>query len=255
MVRIVNTGCALRATGVIHIVHFLCTFIGVKIMGLFSQNMEKKRAKEIKHDIKELSKTLVHAGMDYAKVKAYLDVLFKVMLEACIQQEKYVQSKRNMKEMEILLLEMLSEFDRAYREKVCEQLKQMLNLFDDVYHECTIRQDDGDFASTCAYIKKTALQYEESNQLMLQSELENLLHVVEETIEWEAPNFMALAYFCIYGNRDDLADIENKQRNEMIMRFYKEQFWNEFSEELHGCGEEPQLISWIEEKLKQGEVE
>ena len=218
-------------------------------MGIFSQSIEKKREKEIKRDAKERLKELIIAGMDKALAKERIEVLTKVMIEACTQQENYHTSREHMKEAEILILTMLSDISGSEATKIKDQLKQLVEHCDHMYHECTIRKDDIDFASTYAYIKKTALEYDGSNRLMLQSELENLLHVVEETIDWETPDFLALAYFCLFGKREDLAEIENHQRNSMVLEFYKEQFWLDFETELDSCSEKAKLTSWIDKYI------
>jgi len=85
----------------------------------------------------------------------------------------------------------------------------------------------------------------------LQSELENLLYIVGEIEEWEEPDFCALALFCKYGHREDLADIENSQRNEMLLRYYKGQFWDDFEKELAAVKMTERVEKWIEEKVKQ----
>ena len=215
-------------------------------MGLFNQSTEKKREKEIRREAKEISKELAAFGMDKKATKEYLEVFQELLIDACLQKDCYVCSKQQMAECRLLIDTLLPDIAKKEANEVCSQLKQLVVLLQGIYHECTIRRDDLDFASTYAYIKKTA-------RLMLQSELENLLHVVEETLEWEAPDFCALACFCKYGNRSDLAEIENHQRNEMIMRFYREQFWDGFERELEDCGVKERVTDWIKEKLEQRE--
>ena len=182
-------------------------------MGLFNQSIEKKREKEIRREAKEISKELAAFGMDKKATKEYLEVFQELLIDACLQKDCYVCSKQQMAECRLLIDTLLPDIAKKEANEVCSQLKQLVVLLQGIYHECTIRRDDLDFASTYAYIKKTAQEYDGSDRLMLQSELENLLHVVEETLEWEAPDFCALACFCKYGNRSDLAEIENHQRN------------------------------------------
>ena len=222
-------------------------------MGLFNQSIEKKREKEIRREAKEISKELAAFGMDKKATKEYLEVFQELLIDACLQKDCYVCSKQQMAECRLLIDTLLPDIAKKEANEVCSQLKQLVVLLQGIYHECTIRRDDLDFASTYAYIKKTAQEYDGSDRLMLQSELENLLHVVEETLEWEAPDFCALACLCKYGNRSDLAEIENHQRNEMIMRFYREQFWDGFERELEDCGVKERVTDWIKEKLEQRE--
>ena len=39
----------------------------------------------------------------------------------------------------------------------------------------------------------------------------------------------------------------------MIMRFYREQFWDGFERELEDCGVKERVTDWIKEKLEQRE--
>ena len=69
--------------------------------------------------------------------------------------------------------------------------------------------------------------YKSEDRLMMQSELENLKAVFDDTMLWSAPDFMALAYFLRHKEREELADLENSQRNHYIESIYKEEFWSE----------------------------
>lgn len=219
-------------------------------MGLFSQSLDKKREKEIRRDIKELSKELVAAGMDKKAVREYLDVFQELLTDACRQKNAYLQSRQKMSECRQLICELLSDFPKNTEAEVRRQLAVLEALLAGICHDCTIREDDMDFTATCSYVRKMVQNYEKDSRLMLQSELENLLHVIEEVLEWEEPDFCALACFCRYGSRSDLAELENHQRNEMIVKFYREQFWNGFERELEACGKEAHMTGWIKEKLQ-----
>lgn len=222
-------------------------------MGLFGQSAEKKREKEIRQEAKELIKELVTAGMDKRAAKNYMEVLQELVVEACMQRDAYVESKRRMAAGQVIIEELLTDIAEKEPAKVRGELARLAIDLTDIFHECTIRKDDMDFASTYSYINKATREYEGANRLMLQSELENLLHMVGEIAEWEEPNFCALALFCKYGNRNDLADIENGQRNEMLMRYYRGQYWDDFEKELVSIGMNERVTKWIDEKVKQEE--
>ena len=220
-------------------------------MGIFGQSAEKKREKEIQQEAKELTKELIYRGMDKRAAKNYMEVLERLVIAAVLQRDAYMESKKRMaagQEMIEALLEDITEKEPA---KVRGELARLAVNLTDIFHECTIRKDDLDFASTYSYINRAAGEYEGAHRLMLQSELENLLHMVGEIEEWEEPNFCALALFCKYGHREDLADIENSQRNEMLLRYYKGQFWDDFEKELVTVKMTEQVEKWIEEKVKQ----
>jgi len=220
-------------------------------MGIFGQSAEKKREKEIRQESKELAKELINAGLDKRAVKNYLDVLQELMIAACLQRDAYVTSKKRMSAGLVIIEELLTDIAGKEPAKVRGELARLAIDLTDIFHECTIRKDDLDFASTYTYINRATKEYDGTNRLMLQSELENMEHMIGEIVEWEEPDFCALALFCKYGNRDDLADIENGQRNEMLLRYYKGQFWDDFEKELAVADMVERVYNWIEEKVKQ----
>ena len=220
-------------------------------MGIFGQSAEKMREREIRQEIKELARELINARMDKRAVKNYLDVLQELMIAACQQRDVYVTSKKRMSAGLVIIEELLNDIAGKEPAKVRGELARLAIDLTDIFHECTIRKDDLDFASTYSYINRATKEYDGTNRLMLQSELENMEHMIGEIVEWEEPDFCALALFCRYGNRDDLADIENGQRNEMLLRYYKGQFWDDFEKELAAAGMAERVHNWIEEKVKQ----
>lgn len=106
-----------------------------------------------------------------------------------------------------------------------------------------------DFADSCTYIRSVAEVYDSSQCLMVQSELENLLHLLGEVKEWDEPNFCALVFFMKYGNKSELGELANCLRNEMVVRYYREQYWGEFERELAAVGMKEPLEIWIKEKV------
>lgn len=106
-----------------------------------------------------------------------------------------------------------------------------------------------DFAVSCTYIKSMAAVYDASQCLMVQSELENLLHLLGEVKEWEEPDFCALTFFLKYGNKSELGELANCLRNEMVIRYYREQYWDDFERELSAVGMEKAVEIWIKEKV------
>ena len=163
----------------------------------------------------------------------------------------YVTSKERMSAGLVIIEELLDDITEKEPAKVRSELARLAINLTDIFHECTIRKDDLDFASTYTYINRATKEYDGTNRLMLQSELENMEHMISEIVEWEEPDFCALSLFCKYGNRDDLADIENGQRNEMLLRYYRGQFWDDFEKELATIGKVERVQNWIEEKVKQ----
>lgn len=224
-------------------------FILEKKMGLFGQSAEKKREKEIRQGAKELTKSLISSGMEKRTAKNAMELLQEVVIMACVQHEGYCVSKRKMAAGLVLIREMLGEMQTKDAAQIKKCMEELAAEFTDVFHECTIRKDDMDFADTYTYINRAAKEYESADRLMLQSELENMEHMICEIIEWEEPDFCALAYFCKFGNRSDLADIENSQRNDMLLQYYHEQYWDDFETALTTVGRTESVQTWIEAQL------
>lgn len=224
-------------------------------MGLFGQSAEKKREKEIRQGAKELTKSLISAGMEKHTAKNEMTLLQEVVIMACAQHDGYYVSKEKMTSGLVLIRELLHDMrtedivQTVNVEKIRSRLANLAAELTDIYHECTIRKDDMDFADTYAYINRMAQEYGVADRLMLQSELENLEHMICEIAEWEEPDFCALAYFCKFGNRSDLADIENNQRNDMLLQYYHEQYWDNFEKELTAVGRTESVRTWIEAQL------
>ena len=137
-----------------------------------------------------------------------------------------------------------------YDLEVRERLRKLTSVLAEVFHECTIREDDADFRMTCDYFNNIAKDYEGSQRLMLQSELENLSYLLGDILAWKEPDFLALAYFCKFGDKSKLGEFSNDQRNEMLIKYYREQYWDEFERKLLGIGKKESIENWIWKNVK-----
>jgi hypothetical protein len=156
----------------------------------------------------------------------------------------------------------LSCLGNSSPEEEKKSLKQLTEDLDHIYHDCSIRVDDQDFKSTSDSLKKLVAQYGgEANHataniatanlamtnIMLRSELENIKAVLDDAYGWNAPDFMALAYFVHHEDKAVLADMENEQRNGYITDYLETKFMQEFRTELTGCGQEEAVKQMIEQ--------
>lgn len=193
-------------------------------MGLFDRMKERKQARAIRRKRKTLRDALLAAGHPKKTVDDFLEKFFLYQERAASEQAAYKSAYSHIKtcsqQLEELLGQMATLSEGACKEKLMSFLQE-LSL---VYHDCLIRRDDIDFASTFAYLKDRIPVYTQADRLLLQSELENLKALLEDVLLWEAPDFLALVYFLQYGNAECLSDMENTQRNRYIEQFYQEQF-------------------------------
>ncbi len=143
--------------------------------------------------------------------------------------------------------------------EVKKSLDELMGDLDQVYHDCSIRDDDLDFQSTIQSLKQMVAEYEEHAAkaqteagsklaaIMLRSELENVAAVLKDATGWEEPDFFALAYYLGHENRGSLREMENAQRNSYLVDYCGERFWNRFLE-LCRRAEAEQMVRFMTRK-------
>ena len=218
-------------------------------MWIFGQSIEKKREKVIRQEEKDFVKQCVAAGMNRQTARNGMEMLSSLVIEGYQQNKIYAKSKTQIGFAMMLIEKLMEEMQKKDEVNVQERLKKLTSVLAEVFHECTIRKEDADFADTCAYIKSMSAAYNNSQCLMLQSELENLLHLLGEVRDWDEPDFCALAFFLKYGERSELGELANCLRNEMLIRFYRERYWDAFEQELTAIGMEKAVEVWAKEKV------
>ena len=218
-------------------------------MWIFGQSIEKKREKIIRQEAKDFTKQLVEKGMNRQTAKNGMAMLLSLVIEGYQQNKVYAKSKTQIAFAMMLIEKLMEEMQKKDTEDVRERLKKLTSVLEEVFHECTVRRDDADFTDTCTYLKRMADMYDNSQCLMLQSELENLRYLLGEIKEWEEPDFCALAFFLKYGDKNELGELANCLRNEMLIRFYCEKYWDAFERELAAIGMEKAVKVWVKEKV------
>ena len=218
-------------------------------MGIFRQSVEKKREKLIQKEAKAFVKKLTLAGMDRKTAKNRMEMLSSLVTEGYYQNKVYAKSKVQIGFAMMLIEKLMEEMHKKDVQTIRERLKKLSSVLGEVFHECTIREDDMDFSVTCTYIKSMAEIYDDVQCVIVQSELENLLHLFTEVKEWEEPDFCALAFFLKYGKKSELGELANCLRNERIIHYYREQYWDNFEGELSAVGMKEEIELWIKEKV------
>jgi DNA repair exonuclease SbcCD ATPase subunit len=246
-------------------------------MGIFGASEQKKKIKELRENLKQLKKTLLAVGNDKGKVTAELKELEETMQLADTLQTDYAAARESMEKCLQRIGQLLSCLGNSSPEEEKKSLKQLTEDLDHIYHDCSIRVDDQDFKSTSDSLKKLVAQYGGAANhatanhataynatanlataydatanlamanIMLRSELENIKAVLDDAYGWNAPDFMALAYFVRHEDKAVLADMENEQRNGYMTDYLETQFMKEFCAELTGCGQEEAVKQMIEQ--------
>lgn len=215
-------------------------------MALFQQSVEKKREKEVRLKMKEFMKELTDAGMDKKAAKEGLEELTDILLYACILRDGYIESKKKISNSLTIIEQQLSRMQVREVSQCRALTEKLVNSLEDIFHECTIRKEDLDFASTYSYLKKAAVEYDGSNRIMLQSEFENLRYMLSETIVWAEPDFLALAYYCKHEDKENLGEMHNESRNENLYAYYEEHFYRNFIDKIAPFSMQEKLEKWID---------
>lgn len=195
-------------------------------MGLFEISEEKRRAKEIKKEGKNLRKWILLSGVDKKSADAFMDEFLTCLEQGICQRDYYYAARAHMESCLKVINEILPQMRELQAEECKRHLGSLLTDLPLVFHDCFIRKDDLDYESTLRYMNKQVPVYSDNDRLMMQSELENIKAVFDDAMLWDAPNFVALAYFLRHKCSDLLSDMENSARNSYIERIYKEEFWD-----------------------------
>lgn len=196
-------------------------------MGLFEISEEKRRAKEIKKEGKNLRKWILLSGVDKKQTDAFMDEFLACLEQGICQRDNYYSAREHMESGLRVINEILPQMRELQAEECKKRLSGLLADLPFVYHDCFIREDDLDYESTLRYMNKQVPAYSSSDRLMMQSELENIKAVFDDAMLWDAPDFVALAYFLRHKSGELLSDMENFARNSYIERVYKEEFWDD----------------------------
>ncbi len=205
----------------------------------FGERAEARRkAKELKNEMKQLKKELLAVGCEKGTVSTALkDFAGALELGETLRTE-YAGARGHMKGAREQIDQLLLCMGESTEEEVGVRLGNLLEELGQVCHECLLRKDDPDFQSSVRGVKKMAGERAQADRsgmaaIMLRSELENIRAVLNDAMVWEAPDFFALAYFLLHGNKGSLKEMENRQRNVYVSAYTKEHFTDAF---LRECG-------------------
>lgn len=173
---------------------------------------EQKRVAELTREVKELRKELLASKL--TKTGGSPDERFKGRIRTWWKPASgYVDSQEHMAVARRGLINMMEDMNEIPIEDVKRDLDRLNGHLDQIFHECSIREDDPDFKSTADGLKNMAANMDKINLIMLRSELENLQALLEDTSEWRSPNFFALAYYLQHEEESKVGEMENEFRN------------------------------------------
>lgn len=150
---------------------------------------EQKRVAELTREVKELRKELLASKLDKKQVEVQMKDLKDALELGGNLRQGYVDSQEHMAVARRGLINMMEDMNEIPIEDVKRDLDRLNGHLDQIFHECSIREDDPDFKSTADGLKNMAANMDKINLIMLRSELENLQALLEDTSEWRSPNF------------------------------------------------------------------
>ena len=191
---------------------------------LFDRAAKGKKSKELKGELKDLKKSLLNAGGEKAYVNEALRDYQAALEQGDTLREQYEEARSHLAQSRAAIERLLECMKESPVSEVKKSLDELMGDLDQVYHDCSIRDDDLDFQSTIQSLKQMAAEYEEHAAkaqteagsklaaIMLRSELENVAAVLKDAAGWEEPDFFALAYYLGHENRGSLREMENAQQ-------------------------------------------
>lgn len=208
---------------------------------LFDRSAKAKWRKELKNELKDLQKTFVAAGCDKAEVTSCFRELQESLDLGEELHNNYKEARAHLGTARTTIPKLLDCMGESPAAEVEKSLNELVSDLELVYHDCSIREDDMDFASTIRSLKQMVGQYTASvaqakteagrafSSIMLRSELENIKAVLDDASAWNAPDFLALAYFFLHEDRAALGEMENEQRNQYVRAYWDEHFGRKFA--------------------------
>lgn len=184
-------------------------------------------------DFERIKAGLAAMGGDMSAFRSWQKLYEKVDKQWPILQRRYEdalsvtrQVEKHAKQMEQMLTSDAGVETREFA-SLLKELKRLQNSFD---HEFLISSEDQEFHSTYDTILKLGVKALETSdqRLILQSEIENLLALLRENLDKEAPDGRYLCVYYLSGSDRELAKLAPAERQTRIRLVYSEKFVKPF---------------------------
>lgn len=202
--------------------------------------------------LKALKKELKDAGVDLSVVRDWQKYYDKVRRQAP-QLELQYQTATNELESVLSLLKGMEQFLISNKGAgdvagYAKELKRYLGHFN---HEFLISKEDSDFHSTFSSIVNLCekSKRELSDALILQSEVENLIALVEEALDKELPEYRAMAFYYIERSDKEIFDLPHADKVAKVRRVYENEFLKPLQDAMTGRISEIRIKVIMEEEL------
>lgn len=218
----------------------------------------RKRSKELKNEIKELRKHMLDAGGDKAQVTATLKEFQETLELAGSLQSDYEEAGVHLTQAREAIMKLLDCMGESPESEVQASMNVLISDLNQVYHDCSIREDDLDFQSTIRSLKSMVAGKMQMGilsdasgmqSIMMRSELENIKAVLDDAAGWRAPDFFALAYYFLHEDRTSLKEMENEQRNQFVKSYLNEYFMGDFIRSCETAGIRDKIQTLMQEYI------
>lgn len=215
----------------------------------------RRKSKELKNELKDMRKDFLGVGYDKTLVANLLKEVQETVELADTLQSDYVEAGEHLRQAREAIMKLLDYMGESPAAEVQESMNALISDLDQVYHDCSIREDDLDFQSTIQCLKQMVAEQGNAfgagnmQAIMLRSELENVKAVLDDAAGWKAPDFLALAYYFLHEDRDNLKEMENEQRNQYVLTYLKENFMDDFLYKCKRAGVEERIQSLLQEYI------
>ena len=173
-------------------------------------------------------------------------------------QSDYVEAGEYLRQAREAIMKLLDCMGESPVPEVQASMDTLIADLEQVYHDCSIREDDIDFQSTIQCLKQMVAEVAKQGDafgtggmqaIMLRSELENVKAVLDDAAGWRAPDFLALAYYFLHEDKDNLKEMENDQRNQYVLTYLKENYMDDFLYKCKRAGIEERIQSLMQEYI------
>lgn len=199
----------------------------------------------LEEDEKKFRDAMLAAGADPSTVKAWLKIFSKTRKNALNTASRYYSVKDKLE----TLIQSLEDAERmliadkeSLNKEMCitsdsksqmtlysREFKRLQGCFND---EFLISKEDKDFQTTLDSVTALSAKYDGTENLILQSEVENLLYLAREGLDREKPDMFALAYFYLERSNKDLEELNFSAKIERVNQIFEDEFISVIKPEL-----------------------
>ncbi len=200
---------------------------------------------------KKFKKAMDTAGADMSCVNKWLKLYVRTRKNSSNVVKRYYGVKtglnelaEDLKKLEQLVIgyQKLEGADRSLFNEIIKSCKAKRGMFDD---EFLISKADTDFHTTLESVVKLAGKYIDSceNGIILQSEIENLIHLTDEGLKRQKPDLFALSYFYLDHTNKDLEKLPFQQKIEKVHQIYYAGFQCDILTQIEACVKQAEAIN------------